>query len=483
MESVHSSVQILQCLNCHIENKHKPIKNPQDEKQSEDKNLNGQENEANIPKSPALKCSKCPMHLDDPESLKKHLQDKHLVINVYNCKSCDYKTTSLDDFKVHVETIHLSVKVNVRKTKVPNNNANLAQFKCSHCEYQCRLRKQLLEHNKSKHVSQCDECGYITDDKEKMADHKNSNHAVIEFDCDVCNFTTRTPYVMQRHKVDVHKDREEARYNTMQELFLTGLAAQVDNLMVAVIGSKDEVLEQLTEIKAKNDVLETDLKKTRQELFEMKKAFQTSNVFSNNMQNDSEAMLRNVSDRCSKLEDVAEKISKKENEVKVVQEVRVVQEEKPIKKKGSKDKHHLTWVGTSISKVLNHNKFEHDVDVKLTAVKAYCVKEEGRFPKDNFQAIVPKVVRAGNIDTLVLETGSIEITNLDVHKAMNDPKKDIKEYKKEWFLKAEEASNDLFRVAEEAIEADKNLNVIIVKRLPRFDRGKRDIMMIKSTLS
>ena len=133
--------------------------------------------------------------------------------------------------------------------------------------------------------------------------------------------------------------------------------------------------------------------------------------------------------------------------------------------------------------MLDKKKFEEDIEVELTAVKAYCVKEEGRYPKDNFKAIVPKVVKAGNIDTLVLETGSIEITNIDVNKAMVDSQKDIEDYKREWFAKAEEVSTELFNIAENAIAADGNLNVIIVKRLPRFDRGSKDIMKIKSTLS
>ena len=38
----------------------------------------------------------------------------------------------------------------------------------------------------------------------------------------------------------------------MQELFLTGLAGQVDNILETVVKTKDEVLEQLDEMKNKN---------------------------------------------------------------------------------------------------------------------------------------------------------------------------------------------------------------------------------------
>ena len=101
----------------------------------------------------------------------------------------------------------------------------------------------------------------------------------------------------------------------------------------------------------------------------------------------------------------------------------------------------------------------------------------------NFQAIIPKIVSKGDTDTLVMESGNIEITNLDVNKAMMDPEKDIREYHKEWFQMAEEVSTNLYKVAEDAIAADLNLNVILVKRLPRFDRSANDILGIKHKLS
>ena len=66
---------------------------------------------------------------------------------------------------------------------------------------------------------------------------------------------------------------------------------------------------------------------------------------------------------------------------------------------------------------------------------------------------------------------------------MMDVSKDINEYKKEWYKKAEEDSKNLFSLAEDAIAQDLKLNVIIVKRLPRYDRASKDILGIKTQLS
>ena len=64
-----------------------------------------------------------------------------------------------------------------------------------------------------------------------------------------------------------------------------------------------------------------------------------------------------------------------------------------------------------------------------------------------------------------------------------DPNKDLADYQREWFVKVEDDSTNLFNIAEEAIAKNANLNVIIVKRLPRYDRSSKDIMAIKSKLS
>ena len=146
-------------------------------------------------------------------------------------------------------------------------------------------------------------------------------------------------------------------------------------------------------------------------------------------------------------------------------------------------KHKVTWVGTSLSKALDRKKLENDLHIDLKVEKAYCIGEEGRFKETNFTAKVPEIVHKGGVDTLVLQTGSIELTNINVNKAMMDVSKDINEYKKEWYQKAEEDSTNLFAIAEDAIARDKKLNVVIVKRLQRFDRSSKDILGIKTNLS
>ena len=117
--------------------------------------------------------------------------------------------------------------------------------------------------------------------------------------------------------------------------------------------------------------------------------------------------------------------------------------------------------------------------------KAYCIKaeEKARFKDKNLESVVQNVLKTVPTDVLILQTGSIEITDIDVNHALMDSKTDIGEYKEKWFSKVENDSKNLYDVAEEACKHNPKLKAIIVKRLPRFDRSSNDLLSIKAQLS
>ena len=195
------------------------------------------------------------------------------------------------------------------------------------------------------------------------------------------------------------------------------------------------------------------------------------------------AMIRNILAR-DKIVDDNQKEDKKKEAFEHEKNKVASKSNTDVKTKGKKiAKHKVTWVGTSLSKALDRKKFEKDLDIELEVKKAYCIKKEGRFKESNFTAIVPEIVKKNDTDTLILQTGSIELTNIDVNTATMDVSRNIEDYKREWYSKAEEDSKNLFALAEDAIASDQNLNVVIVKRLPRYDRASEDILGIKSQLS
>ena len=211
--------------------------------------------------------------------------------------------------------------------------------------------------------------------------------------------------------------------------------------------------------------------------------------FDNKIQNDSMAVLTRVIDKCTTIENVVIE-NRKDIEVVTPKEKNLKPEKETKNRKREIKSYHgkkrVTWVGTSLSNVLDKKKFENDCDVNLTLAKAYCVDEEEKavYKDANFKAVVPKIVDEKETDILVLQTGSIEITDLNIKGALEDTAKGIEKYKEEWFKKIENASATLFDVAQSAIGQDDTIEkVVIVKRLPRFDDTSKEIRKIRSDLS
>ena len=137
-------------------------------------------------------------------------------------------------------------------------------------------------------------------------------------------------------------------------------------------------------------------------------------------------------------------------------------------------------------------KFENDTKSSFKFVRAYGIeegnerasaKEPLKFPHQTFKKVVPEVLKKDDVDILVLQTGSIEISNIKVNEAVLDTNKDLNEFKTDWFDQVEKDSKNLFKIAEDAIKQKPKLKVVIIKRLPRFDSNSQDILNIKSSLS
>ena len=108
-------------------------------------------------------------------------------------------------------------------------------------------------------------------------------------------------------------------------------------------------------------------------------------------------------------------------------------ETKKVKKPRKSKSDHIAWIGSSISNAMDLEKFEQDTKTNVTFVKAYGIKEDiestypkeaQRFPDKTFKKIVPDVIEKNDVDILVMQAGSIEISNMKVNEALMDTSKD-----------------------------------------------------------
>ena len=105
---------------------------------------------------------------------------------MYNCKDCDYNSTSKQTLRQHEKAEHEGIRYN-----------------CETCEFVTRSRNYLKKHILSHtNVFVCNKCHYATNYEHNLKTHmtnKHTNPRRKNRDCDKCLYTARTESDMQKH--------------------------------------------------------------------------------------------------------------------------------------------------------------------------------------------------------------------------------------------------------------------------------------------
>ena len=399
-----------------------------------------------------LFCSECKKCSAERVSFDIHKQ-LHKIKPTWKCERCEFTTIDELSFNTHVQTIHKVIKIDI-------NVEDQIEFKCDQCEYKCRLNRQLKNHKKSVHVEK--DLGRLK--------------------CGTCDFTANYILPMWEHREYEHSDNVKLFYPKSKDMALTFLAEQG--------------YDTLGEI-------ETMKKDTKGCFIELTKCIGMGMMEASNEMNEKFNAVNTAIELLSKKldavlarqeEEVENKVEVSAHEVKASapKVTETIENNKKPKKLKKSENGHIAWIGSSVSNVLDVKKLEQDTKTNVTFVKAYGIKEQSentypkepqRFTDNTFKNIVPDVIEKNDIDILVMQTGDIEISNIKVNEALMDTSKDIQEYKQEWFDQVENDSKSLFNIAEEAIKKKPGLQVVIMRRLQRFDRSSQDILGIKAKLS
>ena len=148
--------------------------------------------------------------------------------------------------------------------------------------------------------------------------------------------------------------------------------------------------------------------------------------------------------------------------------------------KSRRRKKEIIWFGTSQSQFLDCNKFERDTRTALKMVNVDSIKSSSR---KSLHETVKREIKTDNPDYIIIEAGTEEITLIDAKSVNKHDEKALMKFKRELHMKVENDSKKIFQIAEEASELVKDLHVIIVKRLPRYDDVKADPLKLKANLS
>ena len=125
-------------------------------------------------------------------------------------------------------------------------------------------------------------------------------------------------------------------------------------------------------------------------------------------------------------------------------------------------------------------------DSKIATARAYSAvhdtvaneaKHPARFPASNYTDVIAKEIHKDDYETLIIQAGSVDITNL---KTKKDTLEHLEYFKQETVISAK----NIFSAGVGALKQKPSIKkVVILKQIPRYDRSEDDPMGIKPALS
>ena len=330
--------------------------------------------------------------------------------------------------------------------------------------------KDLNEHIQVKHSKTvpCKNCDEKFSDTNTLNGHIEAEHRTttqeISFSCQWCDLHFLNLNLLQEHTLNYHttkpkhcqycdktfQSKEEFRTHMEESheevLILLTMAHQVGKLTEEVANYKNlfkQVLDNQNEMKQELFIIRSD---------------QTRNM--NKNQKFEGTIL-------SKNDDIENKEAKKF--------------EKPTKPFTA------CMIGDSVSANIDHKIVERALGKELRTTRAYSsindgseneAKEATKFPDKNFDKVIKQELKKSPTDTLIIQAGSVDITNLKT--AGDNPGRFSEYYKQETVV----AANNLFSAVTDALNTNPELKkVIIMKQIPRYDTKANDPSSVKSLLS
>ena len=376
-------------------------------------------------------------------------------------------------------------------------------LKCANCAF-IGNESQMKKHRDTIHANliKCQECGNNFSDVNTLNCHIKMKHYIEPFPCELCGLVLANFTLLQKHITSVHSQTHEScPYCNFQAL-------NKEDMQTHYIEAHEEYVILHTMAKQVNDMSEefptfqtiqkqfssfetfmTDILSVLNSLFQGQNAIkQELFVLRNEHHNKTFQKASNETNSQTKYFS-----SSRHSTPPTVSEPRhqpppsMRRSSSPLPvgpKDASKPK--TLYVGDSISGNVDIDTLEKATRTKFITAKAYSsthgtvsnvAKHAPRFPQANFSSVVHEKLQTEEFDNLIIQAGSVDITNL---KTNVEPAKNAEYFKQEAVMSAK----NLFSVCESAVEGNPNLKkVVLMKQTPRYDPVTVDPCSMKPVLS
>ena len=406
----------------------------------------------------------------------------HMQTHTFQCYKCDYQSEEKTAVLKHEESVHDNYSCNNDHQGECNeintvNKYEISQIKCSLCdltfESQEELEKHLSCHTVSQDLStkiQCDQCEFCTEQVATFIRHIRTKHTVEK--CRYCPFTSNTKEELEIHLVNTHED----------VVLLHSMAQQVEEVK--------EMFEKFEHFKVElGDVIkciasavkgiENTQNEVKQELFVIRNnQTQPSSFSSNKSSEESKACAESPSSTNRNQTRSYAAVTKTTSNSRVPVPSHSLNEHSYDSK--------TLFIGDSISSNVDINSLEEATGSSITSARAYSslndteaneAKQAVRFPNKNFQDVTPAELEKDDYNTLILQGGSVDITNLNTKANQSQ---NMEYFRQEAVISAK----NLFQTAVNALSGFSTLEkVVVMKQTPRYDPINVDPLSLKPALA
>ena len=379
----------------------------------------------------------------EPEaaSTSKQVNDTKII-----CDICSYEANTLELLQTHKHTNH---------TPYEHKGA------CQLCSYEAKNQEDLSLHIIENHAFQCKNCRMIFQSNELLELHMRAIHKAHVFKCHECDYCSENSKDLEEHIRDVHRSPKILEYLTQQQ----------DALSHAFASFKVDLTEILKKIMDDNN-------EVKQELFILRKEGSQSNRFEK-----IEKQLQNIETTIRETGLVDNILNQRPR----IQKPLVPQPGSQEHKVNQKSKPTFTFIGDAIGRNFEIKTVEEAVGGDIKIKRAFSsindtAENEAKFGTKHPDKLIQNVLKDhdSNIhsDILVIQTGSVDITNL---KTGGENAQLFSDYHRSHTISAAE---NLFKEVENTLVKYPHLKkAIILKQTPRFDKKSVDPYSVKPAMA
>ena len=443
-------------------------------------------------------CGSCARGFEDERRCIEHMNNDHGNIQSYECKDCNIVADGSINLEWHIGTEH-----GLQETAAQNVRVNVPEsVVCPICQLQSKNNETLKKHIKSIHenekiqkhnsldritvqleetFSKCQYCEKVFVDKSSLEAHVKSVHEIEPFPCEVCRLVLANFTLLKEHMSQVHTSLQGCRYcsftSTSKDDFETHLVENHgDNIILHSMATEVHVLrEKFGELETLSEKLANTMKSVLDSQNEIKQEL---------------FLLRNIqasqSNQKTRTDENSRTQIPRHSSPLISSPPTRSRPQPPSKSKPRRTQQKTLFVGDSVSGNVRFDVLEKATNTKVIAVKAYSsihdivsnvAKSAPRYPDANFSSVIAEKVEDDEYDNLVVQAGSVDITNL---KTDIEPSKHSQYFQQEAVMSA----RNLFSACENAASVNPNLQkIIILKQTPRYDPLSVDPCSLKPVLS